>query len=171
MGQFLGTPKLGDTFYLYVGWKGSTNVPADADNTPIYRIYGPAGTLVTTGTLSKHDTGTITGATNATPIVITSASHGLLTGTRVTITSVGGNTAANATWTITRVDANTFSLDTSVGNGAYTSGGTWHVTGLYRAALVVSAGNGFEAGGSYAVYSQATISSAVYADLSSFSVL
>lgn len=65
----------------------------------------------------------ITNATNATPIVITATSHGLSTGNRVVITGVGGNTAANGVWTITVTDANTFSLDGSVGNGAYTSGG------------------------------------------------
>ena len=67
----------------------------------------------------------ITGATNASPIVITSAAHRLETGHVVEITGVGGNTAANGTWTITRVGANTFSLNGSTGNGAYTSGGTW----------------------------------------------
>jgi len=67
---------------------------------------------------------TITGATNATPIVITATSHGYSTGDVVAIHSVGGNVAANkAGWTITTVDANSFSLDTSVGNGGYTSGG------------------------------------------------
>lgn len=65
----------------------------------------------------------VTGATNASPIVITSTAHGLVTGDRVTIASVGGNTAANGNWTITKNDANTFSLDGSTGNGAYTSGG------------------------------------------------
>jgi hypothetical protein len=68
---------------------------------------------------------TVTNATNATPIVITtSAAHHLSTGDIVTISSVGGNTAANGTWTVTVTGGSTFSLDTSVGNGAYTSGGT-----------------------------------------------
>jgi len=67
----------------------------------------------------------ITGATNATPIVITSANHGLTTGEVVNISGVGGNTAANGIFTITVVDANTFQLDDSAGNGAFTSGGTW----------------------------------------------
>lgn len=66
----------------------------------------------------------VTGATNATPIVITtSVAHGLATGALVSISGVGGNTAANGKWTITNVTATTFSLDTSVGNGVYTSGG------------------------------------------------
>lgn len=72
------------------------------------------------------DTDTIDDATNATPIVITSNSaHGLSTGDRVTVASVGGNTAANSDWQIVVIDATTFRLYGSVGNGAYTSGGTW----------------------------------------------
>lgn len=68
---------------------------------------------------------TITNATNATPIVITtSADHLFATFDRVKIEGVGGNTAANGTWAITKLTATTFSLDGSVGNGAYTSGGT-----------------------------------------------
>lgn len=66
----------------------------------------------------------ITGATNANPIVITSASHGRITGEKVTITGVLGNTAANATLaTIVVINANSFSLTGVAGNGAYTSGG------------------------------------------------
>lgn len=68
---------------------------------------------------------TIVGATNATPIVITtSANHLYATGDSVAITGVGGNTAANGYWKITVLSATTYSLDGSVGSGAYTSGGT-----------------------------------------------
>lgn len=68
---------------------------------------------------------TVSGATNASPIVITTtASHGYVSGENVTIASVGGNTAANGAWVITKVSATQFSLDGSTGNGAYTSGGT-----------------------------------------------
>lgn len=66
----------------------------------------------------------VTGATNATPIVITATAHGLATGDEVFIAAVGGNTAANGKFTITKVDANSFSLNGSSGNAAYTSGGT-----------------------------------------------
>lgn len=66
----------------------------------------------------------ITGATNATPIVITAAGHGRATGEVVTIAGVLGNTAANGTRIIIVTGPNTFSLTGSVGNGAYTSGGT-----------------------------------------------
>lgn len=79
----------------------------------------------------KTLTGTISAATNATPIVITSATHGLSTSDRVLVVGVVGNEAANGSWTITKVDANSFSLDTSVGDGTYVTGGNWYeiVTG------------------------------------------
>jgi len=70
-------------------------------------------------------TGAITGASNASPIVITSAGHGLDSGERVTVSGCVGNTAANGTWPVTWVSSSQFSLDGSVGNGAWTSGGTW----------------------------------------------
>lgn len=67
----------------------------------------------------------LTGATNASPIVITSTGHLLNTGDTISISGVVGNTAANGIFTITKVDANSFSLNGSTGNGAYSSGGTW----------------------------------------------
>lgn len=72
----------------------------------------------------------ITGATNATPIVITSTAHGFANGDIVVILGVGGATAANNVWKVKTVLANTFELadvvdgtTNSVGNGVYTSGG------------------------------------------------
>ena len=73
---------------------------------------------------TRGTTGSITGATNATPIEITDTAHGYETGAGVVISGVGGNTAANGTWWITKTGANTYTLDDSVGNGTYTSGGT-----------------------------------------------
>jgi len=66
----------------------------------------------------------ITGATNATPISVTSTAHGLQTSDKVAVYNVGGNTAANGYFAVTRVDANTFTLDGSSGNGAFTAGGS-----------------------------------------------
>jgi hypothetical protein len=69
----------------------------------------------------------VTGATNASPIVITtSAAHGLSSNNYVEIAGVTGNTAANGLHQITvpTGSTTTFSLDFSVGNGAYVSGGT-----------------------------------------------
>lgn len=68
---------------------------------------------------------TVTNATNATPIVITTASpHGLLTGFVATVSGVTGNTNANVTATITYVSSTTFQLDGTTGNAAYAGGGT-----------------------------------------------
>lgn len=73
----------------------------------------------------------ITGATNATPIVITtSVEHGLVDGQMVAISGVLGNTAANVTCFANQLSATTFALYTDsglitpiAGSGAYTSGG------------------------------------------------
>src|SRR6185437_4218168 len=81
--------------------------------------------LPTSGAIS----GSITGATNPaapSPIIITTTSTtGLQTGERVTISGVQGNTAANGTWTITVINGTEFALNGAIGNGTYTSGGTW----------------------------------------------
>ena len=73
--------------------------------------------------------GVITGATNATPIVITSAAHGLTTGDTVVISGVEGNLAANGVHVVTVIGANSFSLDDSVGDGDYAadSNATWYL--------------------------------------------
>ena len=57
------------------------------------------------------------------PIQITAANHGYKTGQKITIAGVGGITAANGTWTVTVLDPNNFTLNGSIGSGAYTSGG------------------------------------------------
>ena len=77
--------------------------------------------VATTGT-----TAAITGATNATPIVITtSGSTAGLAGNTVSISGVEGNLAANGQWKITVLSPTTFSLNGSVGSGLYlVDGGT-----------------------------------------------
>jgi hypothetical protein len=72
-------------------------------------------------------TGPIKDASNASPIVIASPSHGLATGDTVVIDGVAGNTAANGVFTITIIDADRFSLDGSHGDGTYASSGTWQL--------------------------------------------
>jgi len=72
---------------------------------------------------------TITDATNATPIVVTSAGHGLQKGDCVQQSGVGGNAAANGDFYTTYLTDDTYSLQTLnlvdvAGTGAYTSGGT-----------------------------------------------
>ncbi len=66
----------------------------------------------------------VTGATNATPIVVTSVAHGKLNGDMVTIVGATTNTAANGDWVVTAKTADTFTLvdlqgNNSVGNGVY----------------------------------------------------
>jgi hypothetical protein len=71
----------------------------------------------------------ITGASNATPIVITATSHGFANGDIVSIGGVGGNLAANGVFKIANQAANTFELTNPItganvtGSAAYTSGG------------------------------------------------
>jgi hypothetical protein len=81
--------------------------------------------LATTDTMVKA----ITAITNASPMVVTSNSHGFSDGDPICIYDVLGITAANGTWQVASSTANTFALKTlkdglnSTGNAAYTSGG------------------------------------------------
>lgn len=73
--------------------------------------------------------GTVSNATNASPIVVTtSASHNLSTGDQILISGVQGNTAANGRWTVSVLSSTTFSLTGSTGNGNFTSAGYWFQT-------------------------------------------
>lgn len=64
----------------------------------------------------------VSAATNATPIVLTTATpHGSVSGDTALVTSAVGNTAANGQWVVTVIDPTHLSLDTSVGNGTYTA--------------------------------------------------
>jgi hypothetical protein len=75
---------------------------------------------------------TITGGTNATPIVLTtSAPHGVAVASYGVVAGVTGLTAANGTWIVERVDATHLKLRGSVGNAAYTSGGTLTLGSTY----------------------------------------
>lgn len=85
------------------------------------------GDNLTTG-LAKRGTGRITAATQADPVVITSASHGLSTGDLIQISRIVGMTELNnRSFRVTVVDSNSFSLDDEDGSAhtAWTSGGVW----------------------------------------------
>jgi hypothetical protein len=74
---------------------------------------------------SNATTFTVTGATNASPIVITVVSTtGLSSSSVVGLSGVLGNTAANGIWQIAGLTGTTFQLVGSTGSGAWTSGGT-----------------------------------------------
>lgn len=87
-----------------------------------------SGALLDTGTA---DTGikAITGATNATPIVLTITAHGFSNGDLIYVDGVGGNLAANGLWKVANQATNTVELTNpvsganAVGSAAYTSGG------------------------------------------------
>jgi hypothetical protein len=80
---------------------------------------------VSLGSLSNTAVLTITGQSNATPIVITtSTNHGLQEEDWVDIRGVTTNSNANGRWKIHVISNTTFSLNGSSGNGATTSTGT-----------------------------------------------
>lgn len=99
----------------------SIAVPATTNTTYDVFAFNNVG-VATLELLAWRNSGqAITGATNATPIVVTANSHGLSNGDEVYVSGVAGNTAANGTWTVANVTTNTFELSTSVGSGAYTA--------------------------------------------------
>ena len=173
MGPDLGAVQLGQTLSAAVVVEDSNGVPRDPAAPPTFRIYGqgPGPMSNGQGSAAKIDTGAITNATNATPIAVTSANHGLNTGTRVNVTGVTGNTAANGETTITKIDANTFSLDGTAGNGAYAGAGAWHVDGLYQVSIQINGGDGYVAGNTYWLLLSWTISGVNYAALCPFKVI
>jgi hypothetical protein len=72
-------------------------------------------------------------ATNASPIVITTAdTTSLHTGDQVTVHGVLGNTNANQTFTISVLSPTTFVLLGSTGNNFYAGGGTWETQAVAR---------------------------------------
>ena len=172
-GGELGVVELGSTLAAPIAVSAGDDVPADPSALPTYRVYGSGTTPVAngTGSASKMDTGVVANASNATPIVISQAAHGLQTGSSVTVAGVLGNTSANGTFSVIRITADTYSLTGSSGNGAYASGGTTHVTGLYRLSIAATAGDGYEAGKTYHVHVTWTIAGVQYSALYSFRVI
>ncbi len=69
---------------------------------------------------------TVSGATNANPIVLTIGAHSLLVGRGVVIDGVGGNLAANGVFMISAVTGTTISIPVA-GSGTYTAGGSVNV--------------------------------------------
>ena len=85
-------------------------------------------------------TKSITSSTNASPIVITLASHGYTTGDTVVITGHTTNTKANGTWEIISVTSGTFSLTGSTGNGVGGATGTVRLRNNSRVVLASDIG-------------------------------
>ena len=153
-GTLYWTPYKGNKVSLFNGssWKTHTftelsiSVPSEVYRIYDVFVYDNSGTL--TLELNAWDsggqtTGTITGGTNATPIVITDVAHGRSVGNLVGINGMVTLRAPNGKiWYISVVgSADIFTLEGSVGNGVYASGGTWYLIPTARTdALVLQDG-------------------------------
>lgn len=126
----------------------STGAAQDADAAPTFRIYSETGAIAN-DTCDTLDEGVITNVTAASPAVVTSEDHGLVSGMTLVIAGVGGVSGVNGTRKITVINPDSFSLDGTTGTGAYTSGGEWHVPGLYKATLDSVIRDTLEPGKSY----------------------
>lgn len=97
---------------------------------------------------------TVTAASNANPITITTSTpHNLTNNQLVGVYGVQGNTNANGGWNITVVNTTQFTLNGAVGNADYTSGGkitvpgamppspTSSPTGFFEGSSVLAVGN------------------------------
>lgn len=129
-----GEITLQPTYTAHITMEPGSMATVYADNDTDFKVFSlqrtrdnsPINDAILAGSLADAaHKGVITNATNASPIVITSANHGRATGQQVFIDEVESNRAANGPHTITVIDANTFSLDGSVGIAEYTVGGRW----------------------------------------------
>jgi hypothetical protein len=99
---------------------------------PLKENYTPVGASVepfVTYCFETPDEATVIGASNTSPIVISSPLHGYKDNMVALIYGVEGNVNANGIWRVTNATDNTFELYSpsgviSVGSGAYTTGGT-----------------------------------------------
>lgn len=173
--MFAGYVRLGETFHGAVLFRDRDATPVDVDDAAATRarVYGPAGLLplVSGRAVAAKDAGVVTDAEPESPVVLTSVAHGLTDGVLVSVEGVGGLTGADGIFTVTRLTDDTFSLDGSAGGGAYTEGGTWHVTGFYAVELEATAANGFEAGFTYDVLVEGEVAAVVAAERLTFIVV
>lgn len=117
-----------------------------AASSNVFILGGSAGTSETYTMLST----TVTNVTNNAGLIqITIASTlGWVTGDRVKIAGVGGVPAANGQWAITVLSPTTFTLDTSVFAGAYTSGGIAVYGNVLQHGVYTTSGDGLTVEGS-----------------------
>lgn len=160
-----------ETAFLAVLVKDADLAPADLDALPGFKVYGPDGMMPSgSGTGAYMHAGAVSAASNTTPITVTAAAHGLSAGQRVTVSGVLGNTGANGTFIVGTVTTDTFVLLSSVGNGSYVSGGTWHATGLYKLEVEALAADGYLAGITYAAVVYGTLAAEAWGYLTTFTV-
>jgi hypothetical protein len=121
-------------YYIGGRWKTSTTgatavriVPGDE----LRVMASPEPTSVGAGTwtsgpsyIGSASEIAIQSSTNASPIVITSTAHGLVTGDTVEISGHTTNTFANGMWEVTKLTDDTYELVGSTGNGVGGATGT-----------------------------------------------
>ncbi len=108
-------------FSVFLYAASSTVIGPDIGNSP--QIFGEAD-LIQNSTGTTVPSFDVSGATNASPIVATTATnHGVANGEWVVIEDVAGNTAANGFFEAASITDTTLALVGSTGNGTYTSGG------------------------------------------------
>lgn len=130
---FTLTPPLGSS--LYVGGGQVTIYPKPVLQTKDFNPYLGKGYQTKLSYIDflmdsspTSTAGTITGASQANPCVITSAGHGLQSGQKIIIYGVGGMTQLNVGqfYTVTVINTNSFSIGINSTNfTSYTSGGSW----------------------------------------------
>lgn len=103
--------------------------------------YDNSGTLALETTDWNQTTGSITGATNAAPVVLTTA-NSLSVGDIVGVTGMVGLTSPNGfVWRVSARDATHITLEGSTGNGVWSSGGTWYQMNATRATALTTQDN------------------------------
>ena len=148
------TPFEGGVVSVYngAGWTSLSSAEVSvAVPSTLFRMYNVfaydsgGGVLAIETENWTQTTGVISGATNATPIVLTvAAAHGLVNGDLIGVAGVGGNTAANGfVWEVTASGATNVTLVGSTGNGAFTTNGTWYKITGSAPATALTMQNGF----------------------------
>jgi hypothetical protein len=128
-GVFVVNNVAGDNFTIHSAYDFTTVSGAGAG------VVGNGATPAAVNVLN-NPTLTVTGATNAAPIKITtSAAHGLETGNEVAVKAVSGNLDANGIFKVTKLSDTEVTLDDSDGADAdpYAGGGTLRRTNVTNA--------------------------------------
>jgi hypothetical protein len=152
-GLFMSSDTLfGRHFMCFSDGKTGQSSPVQYDGSSVYRVsqVGPGQAPVLTEVVTS-----VTDATNASPIVITTGTaHNVADGGLVTLSNVGGNDAANGQWyaKVTGYGSTTFALYEDelfqvpvAGNGAYTTGGTLGSIslGVHQFAVIFETATGY----------------------------
>jgi len=151
-GSAVGDPATGNDITIATGAGGGYKVNLQAS---FRNASGANKSIIIVPCVQLATPPAITGATAATPIVITSTAHGFKDGDMLTLSGVGGVSEANGDFTVSNESANTFELETLAhvdvaGTGGYTSGGTidTHCLGAATVEGVVS-GNDLSRGAAH----------------------